>query len=107
MLFRSNVKKLSDSAQLEVTKVKSVAVNANEIAAVAEENASATEEASAAVEQQTAQTQEIATSASQMSELAEQLQKLISRFKITADAGAEAAQEEGKKPGLLSRLIHN
>jgi len=103
-----NVKRLSDSAQEEVTKVKVVSTNAAEIAAVAEENASATEEASAAVEQQTAQTQEIAASANQMSELAEQLQKLISKFKLSAEneTSPEPAQVE-KKAGLLSKLIHN
>ncbi len=103
-----NVKRLSDSAQEEVTKVKVVSTNAAEIAAVAEENASATEEASAAVEQQTAQTQEIAASANQMSELAEQLQKLISKFKLSDEneTKPEPAQAE-KKAGLLSKLIHN
>jgi methyl-accepting chemotaxis protein len=102
-----NVKKLSDSAQQEVAKVKTVSTNATEIAAVAEENASATEEAAAAVEEQTAQTQEIAASANQMSELAEQLQKLISKFKINAEnADAEEEQiHDEKKDDFLSRLI--
>jgi methyl-accepting chemotaxis protein len=103
-----NVKRLSDSAQEEVTKVKVVSTNAAEIAAVAEENASATEEASAAVEQQTAQTQEIAASANQMSELSEQLQKLISKFKLNAEntETKDPAQVE-KKAGLISKLIGN
>jgi methyl-accepting chemotaxis protein len=104
-----NVKKLSDAAQVEVSKVKAVSANTSEIASVAEQNASATEQASAAVEEQTAQTQEIASSANQMSELAAQLQSLISRFKINAEniepqQTQEAPQE--KKGGLFSRLVH-
>lgn len=104
-----NVKRLSDAAQVEVNKVKSVSVNTSEIAAVAEQNASATEEASAAVEEQTAQTQEIASSANQMSELAAQLQSLISKFKINSDTQTQQPQEspQEKKVGLLSRLIHS
>jgi methyl-accepting chemotaxis protein len=104
-----NVKRLSDSAQEEVSKVKSVSASANEIAAVAEQNASATEEASAAVEQQTAQTQEIAASANQMSELAGQLEKIISKFKFDEiGQGPEMKPEEieKKKPSLLARLMH-
>lgn len=101
-----NVKRLSDSAQVELNKVKTVSANTNEIAAVAEQNASATEEASAAVEEQTAQTQEIAASANQMSELAAQLQSLISRFKIDTE---EIQMQENipEKKGLLSKLVSN
>ncbi|MEM4241981.1 MAG: HAMP domain-containing methyl-accepting chemotaxis protein [Candidatus Nitrosotenuis sp.] len=104
-----NVKRLSDAAQVEVNKVKSVSANTSEIASVAEQNASATEEASAAVEEQTAQTQEIASSANQMSELAAQLQSLISKFKINSDTQTQQPQEspQEKKVGLLSRLIHS
>lgn len=102
-----NVKRLSDSAQIELNKVKTVSANTNEIAAVAEQNASATEEASAAVEEQTAQTQEIAASANQMSELAAQLQSLISRFKINTEEMQIQENTSEKKTGLLSKLISN
>ncbi|MEO9308707.1 MAG: HAMP domain-containing methyl-accepting chemotaxis protein [Nitrososphaera sp.] len=101
-----NVKRLSDAAQVEVNKVKSVSANTNEIAAVAEQNAAATEEASAAVEEQTAQTQEIASSANQMSELAAQLQNLISKFKINSDT-QQPQQRPQERGSLLSRLIHS
>jgi methyl-accepting chemotaxis protein len=92
------VKRLSDAAQSEVSKVKAVSANASEIAAVAEQNAAATEEASAAVEQQTAQTQEIASAATQMTELAAQLQKLISQFKVSDDAKTEASKSSELAP---------
>lgn len=100
----SNVKKLSDSAQDEVSKVKAVSTNTNEIAAVAEQNASATEETSAAIEQQTAQTQEIATASNQMSELAEQLQKIISKFKIDQE---ETQDVQVEKKTIISKLLRN
>lgn len=100
----SNVKKLSDSAQDEVSKVKAVSANTNEIAAVAEQNASATEETSAAIEQQTAQTQEIATASNQMSELAEQLQKIISKFKIDQE---ETQGVQAEKKNIISKLLRN
>jgi len=100
----SNVKKLSDSAQDEVSKVKAVSANTNEIAAVAEQNASATEETSAAIEQQTAQTQEIATASNQMSELAEQLQKIISKFKIDRE---ETQVVQAEKKNIISKLLRN
>lgn len=100
----SNVKKLSDSAQDEVSKVKAVSANTSEIAAVAEQNASATEETSAAIEQQTAQTQEIATASNQMSELAEQLQKIISKFKIEQE---ETQGLQVEKKTIISKLLRN
>ncbi|MEM2159993.1 MAG: HAMP domain-containing methyl-accepting chemotaxis protein [Candidatus Nitrosotenuis sp.] len=85
------IRRLSDTIQQEVIKVKEVSSQTIEISAVAEQNVSATEETSAAVEQQTTHSQEIAKAADQMSSLAEQLQNVISKFKLSSDDKKEVA----------------
>ncbi len=97
------VKSLSDSAQEQLTKVKTVSADAVEIAAVSEENAAATEEASAAVEEQTAQTNEIAAATNHMADLAQQLQTTVSKFKLDFD-GTEVEEKREKPKSVLTKI---
>ncbi len=65
----------------------------DEIARVSETQAVGLEEVTAGAEEMSAQVEEIAASAQEMAGTAERLKELVVRFRLEADAAAEAAQD--------------
>jgi methyl-accepting chemotaxis protein len=88
-------KQTSGAASRMSDAAATVSGSIDSIAAISQENAASAEEVSAATEEMSAQAEEVVASAATLASMAAQLDVLVSKFKVTVEAGSEPPALEG------------